>query len=210
MSTYSLMTKFRQHDWGWARLVSDFLSPPFVWTYLALPIALLYTDTVREAWLWSALFIVFVCWLPVLFIAWMVHRGKIGDLHMQQRHERYRPLVVSLVTTALAYLLLLTLAAPPVMPLLALFTLGQLLVVTLVTLFWQISVHAMGISSAAVACALIFGYETLLISLPVVMLVGAARFKLKRHTPMQVFFGAMVGTIVPVLMLLLLPLQQVV
>ena len=41
-------------------------------------------------------------------------------------------------------------------------------------------------------------------ALPLVVLVGAARLRLKRHTPAQILAGTLVGAIVPVVVVLLL------
>src|SRR5687767_3686269 len=82
----------------WARIVSDLLSPPVIWAVLAFPIAFRDSNTSGEAVKWALLYGFLVCWLPLLYIAWNVRRGNITDLHIQMRHQRLRPFLVTLVS----------------------------------------------------------------------------------------------------------------
>ncbi len=189
----------------WARVVSDVLSPPAVWGALIIPVALQFSPSASEALFWALLYGVMVCLVPVLFIAYMVWMGKIGDMHMKERHERYMPMLVTIVSTTLGVLLLKLWGAPIALPLFAMVSLVQLLVMSLVTLYWQISMHAMGITGATVAISIVFSLQVALLTIPLIMLVGLARLVLKRHTPMQIFAGAMVGLFVPLALFLLVP-----
>jgi hypothetical protein len=186
-----------QRERGWARLVSDILSPPVVWGALALPIAFRDAPSREQALTWAGVYILMVCILPIIYIGWMVRRGKITDVHMRVRSQRILPFLVSLVSTAIAWWSLRALGAPPVIPLLALSSLAQIGLMALITLVWQISMHMMSIASAFVTTGLLFGVLPALIVLPLIFVVAAARLKLKRHTMMQVLGGAAIGLSVP-------------
>jgi membrane-associated phospholipid phosphatase len=186
---------------AWARLVSDILSPPVVWGALALPIAFRDAPSKEQALLWAFIYIALVCVLPVVYIAWMVRRGKITDIHMKVRQQRIRPFIVSMVCTTIAWWTLRFLGAPSVVPLFALFSFVQIAVTALITLVWQISMHAMSISGATIATAFLFGIAPALLTIPLVVLVGAARLKLGRHTPAQVLVGTGLGVLIPFLLL---------
>lgn len=201
-----MVYRFRTANLSWARLVSNVLSPPMVWAALAFPIAFRFAESQTQALIWACVYTLLVCLLPLGYIALMVKLGRIGDMHMKERRERYMPFIVSILCTTLAWWVLRLLGAPPVMPLLALFSLVQIAVMALITLVWQISMHAMSIATAVVAAGVIFGLGYALAAVPLVLLVGAARLHLDRHTPAQVFGGAIVGALVPVLLLLLMPL----
>lgn len=187
--------------YAWARLVSDILSPPVVWGVLALPIALRDSDSQGQALLWATIYILLVCVLPIVYITYMVRSGRITDIHMRVRQQRFKPFIVSLICTTIAWWTLRLMGAPPVLPLFALVSLVQLTVMTLITLVWQISLHAMSIAGAAIATLLLFGIIPALLTLPLVFLVGAARLKLERHTPAQVIAGAALGVVIPVTLL---------
>lgn len=182
----------------WARLISDLVSPPVVWGVMMFPIAFREADSREIAILWALTYGVLVCLLPVLYIAWMVRRGSISDIHMRLREERLRPFLVSMFCTGLAWGALRLMGAPSVVPLVAIVTLAQLAAMAAITLVWQISIHAMSITSAVVATGLLFGVGPALVVFPLVPLVGAARLKLNRHTPAQVVAGTLVGALVTV------------
>ncbi len=198
------MGRLPQVKLSWARLVSDLLSPPVVWGALAFPIAFRDAPSQDRALLWAVTYVVLVCLLPLIYIAVMVKRGRITDIHMRVRQQRLRPFIVSLLCTTIAWWTLRFMGAPSVVPMFALFSLVQLALMTIITLVWQISMHAMSISGAVIITAVLFGVVPALLTLPLVVLVGAARLKLKRHTPAQVVAGAAVGLIGTTMFLALL------
>jgi len=189
---------------SWARLVSDLLSPPVVWAAMAFPIAFRDAQSEQQALAWALMYGTLVCLLPMLYVAWMVRRGTITDLHMREREQRIRPFLVSLACTTLAWWVLRLMGAPPVVPLFAFFSLVQLAVMAVITLVWQISVHAMSIAGAVVAAFAFFGPLWAALILPLVVLVGIARLHLKRHTLAQVIAGSALGVVIPVVMFILL------
>lgn len=185
---------------SWARLVSNLLSPPVIWAIMAFPIAFRDAASQAQALTWAAIYCLLVCILPLVYVAWMVRRGHISDLHMQFRQQRIRPFIVSIICTTIAWWTLRFLGAPPVVPLFALFSLVQIAVVAVITLVWQISMHAMSITGVVVAAGAFFGVVPALILLPLILLVGAARLKLQRHTLAQIVAGSLVGVIVPLVL----------
>jgi membrane-associated phospholipid phosphatase len=166
---------------------------------MAFPIAFRDAETRSQALTWALAYGLLVCLLPMLYVGWMVRRGSITDLHMQVREQRIRPFLVSLVCTMIAWWALRLMGAPPVVPLFAFFSLVQIAVMAVITLVWQISMHAMSITGAMVAALTFFGPLWALPIIPLILLVGAARLKLKRHTLAQVIAGGMVGVLVPLL-----------
>ncbi|GIL08507.1 MAG: hypothetical protein BroJett033_0180 [Chloroflexota bacterium] len=192
-----LDTPVGTEDKSWARLISNLFSPPLVWAAVSLPIAFRDAGTPQQALTWALVYIALVCLLPLFFVVWMVRRGSIGDLHMQVRRERLRPFAVSLSCALLAWWALGALDASPVMRLFGLFSVVQIAVMAGVTLVWQISMHTMSISGSVVAAGAFFGAAPALAVLPLVLLVGAARLRLRRHTIAQVLAGAAVGVLVP-------------
>ncbi len=185
---------------SWARLVSNILSPPVIWAVMAFPIAFRDAESQAQALTWAGIYCLLVCLLPLMYVALMVRRGHISDLHMQFRQQRIRPFIVSILCTTIAWWTLRFLGAPPVVPLFALFSLVQIAVVAVITLVWQISMHAMSITGAVVAAGAFFGIVPALMLLPLILLVGAARLKLERHTPAQIVAGSLVGVVVPLVL----------
>jgi membrane-associated phospholipid phosphatase len=184
-------------------LVSDVVSPPVVWTVIAFPLALA-TDQVTgsDAVTTATLYGFIVCWLPVMFIGWMVRCGHITDIHMKVRKQRILPFGVSITCSAGGLGLLWLLKASSVLLLFGTATLLGLVLMAVVTIFWQISIHAMSISSAVMVTAIVFGASAALWLVPLIPVVAAARLKLNRHTPAQLLAGGAVGALVPYLVFL--------
>ncbi len=200
MTTLSAMEQIPPSppDHAWARWVSDVISPPVVWVVVSLVVAVAFSDSLLEALYWAGLYSLFVCIVPVIFIFYSVYTGEIGDIHMQYRHERYKPLFITIVANCLALGLLYVQGAPVAMKLLATMSLIEVTIISFITLYWQISMHAMAITGASMALGLLLSITLGLLLIPMILLVGAARLCLDRHTPMQVFAGAMVGALAPV------------
>jgi len=164
-----------------------------VWSALSFPIAGRVASTSGQVVLWASIYSFFICIVPVLFIAYMVKRGRITDIHVRVRRQRILPFTVSIVCASMAVVLLLTVHAPPLVPMFALFSLLQIAIMLMITTIWQISMHAMGITSAVMAIGALFGLSIGLLFAPLIVVVGAARIKLRRHTLAQVVAGAIVG-----------------
>src|SRR5215468_1157785 len=151
------MKRLNAKDITWMRLVSDLLSPPVIWAALSFPIAFRDAQNTEQAVTWALTYGVLVCVLPLIYIGWLLKRGDIGDIHMSVRSERYRPLMVSILCTTIAWWVLRFMGAPSVIPRFALFSLAQLIAILLITFVWQISVHTMSMAGAVVAMGLLFG-----------------------------------------------------
>ncbi|MCA0456738.1 MAG: hypothetical protein LCI00_22385 [Chloroflexi bacterium] len=185
----------------WARVISNLLSPPMVWATLVFFIAFHFAENRLQGLMWALTYGILVCLMPILYIAWRVRRGKISDIHMKERQERIIPFAVSIGCAILAWVVLRMMNAPSILPLIAAITLVELAVMLLITFAWQISMHAMSISVAVVATGIVFGAAPALAVSPLLPIVGAARLRLERHTLAQVIAGAIVGAIIPLIVL---------
>ena len=142
--------------------------------------------------------------MPALYVVWMVKRGYISDIHMKIRSERLRPFLVSILCTGSTWAILRLSNTPIVMPMMAAIMLTLLVVMTIITLVWQISMHAMSVTGAVIAVGVFFGLIPALIVMPLVPLVGAARLRLQRHTLAQVIVGTLLGGVVTLALLAVL------
>jgi membrane-associated phospholipid phosphatase len=176
-----------------------------VWAALSFPLAVYADPLSGRALLWALIYTGFVCVLPVLYIAFMVKRGHITDIHIKVRRQRIIPFLVSIACAGLAVVLLMVLNAPPLITFFALFTMLEIVVMLIITTRWQISMHALGISGAAVVIAVIYGALAGLLMSVLVPVVGAARVVLHRHTVAQVIAGSIVGATATALMFLIVP-----
>ena len=172
-----------------ARMISDVFSPPV----LAVP-ALLIGVWASEAgtYRFAVLFFLLAVLAPVLYVVWLLKSGRIADFHLPDRRDRLGPFLVFLACGLAALSLLVYLGAPAsfVAPIIAL--LFQTLVLFLITLAWQVSIHTASTAGLVTFAVLAIGVGAAVLFL-LVPLVGWARIYLRRHTVAQTTAGALVG-----------------
>lgn len=190
----------------WAHLVSQLISPPVVWAIWVILIALEIGQGRPQALVFGLLFAFLVCAMPMLFVAAMVKIGKIGDLHMRRSRERYIPYSIAIIAGFATGWIFLRFDAHPVFIILTLVSIVELTLMLVGTFFYHISLHAMAMASVIAATTIIFGFQRCLIFIPVLLLVVVARLTLKRHTPLQIVAGALIGTLTPLVVVAALPL----
>ncbi|WP_317168081.1 hypothetical protein [Spirosoma taeanense] len=148
--------------------------------------------------------------VPSLLIYYLFRSGYIRTLHMTTLEERRLPyFLTALVYTAVTFLFafrmqLISTIAPEIAVLLGSITISILLV-ALISLYWQISAHSVGIGGVLGAIGgimLKFGQTDLFFPLLVLVLltgfVGSARLKLNAHTPAQIGAGLLLGLTISV------------
>ena len=203
-SSFRLKTEFA--DRSWESLLSNLLSPPILWAAIAIPVSIRDAAPGQHPLLWAAVYGLFVCLLPALYIGINVLRGSISDLHLRERRQRHRPYLVTILSASFAWVILSWLDATDVMRALALFSLANVVVMAAITVFWQISMHAMSVSSALMALALLFSVPLALLCSPLLPLVYAARYRLGRHSHRQLLGGAILGGLLPLVLYLSHPI----
>ena len=134
---------------------------------------------------------------PALYVLRLKRRGEIGEWDVQDRNLRLKPLAWGVASYLLGFTLM-ALAGARGIPLGLMFCYAtNTLVVLVVTRWWKISVHALGISGPLAACHMAFGAAVY----PwwgLLPLVAASRVYLGRHTVMQVTAGALLGLMLTV------------
>jgi membrane-associated phospholipid phosphatase len=173
-----------------ANFVSAVTNPPFV----AIPVFLIINYTLLSGgnWLWfSAISIFFVSLLPIITSYLWIKRKNL-EVDMPRRQDRIYPLLLVILSYIIGVLVLYNLGAPQLTTVLMICYLSNTVVVLLFSLFWKISIHAMGIAGPATAIIYLFGWPGLLFSL-LVPLVIWSRLYLKRHTPAQLITGTFMG-----------------
>ena len=148
----------------------------------------------------AELTLLFTVVLPAFVFLFFYKMGWVSDLNLTIRKER-------IVPTFLLILLFVTLywlidKTSEVIPELKIVLLGSIIgtvVANIITVFWKISIHALGAFSVAGALAGIsvathtsIPYFTYIL-LAIAICVGISRLILKRHTPLQVVMGSILG-----------------
>jgi len=173
-----------------ANFISTVSNPPLV----AIPIFLVinYTLLYEGDWLWfSTISIFFVSILPIITSSLWIKKKNL-EVDMPQREDRIYPLLLVILSYTIGVVVLYALGAPPLTTVLMFCYVTNTIVVLMISLYWKISIHAMGIAGPATAIIYLFGWPGLLFSLLVPMVLWS-RLYLKRHTSAQLMVGTGLG-----------------
>ena len=143
--------------------------------------------------------------VPALLIYYLYRSGYVQTLHLTTLTDRRLPFfLTALIYTFLTFLFafrmeLISTVAPEIAVLLGSISLSILLV-GIISLYWQISAHSVGMSGVVGILAgimLKFSqtelFMPLLLSVLLTGFVGSARLKLNAHTPAQIGVGVVLG-----------------
>ena len=193
----ALRQRVPREEYLWAHAISLIVSPPLVWAIWVYAVTLPEAENFAAALLFSSLFAFSICAAPMLFIGYKVRKGKISDMHMRLSRERYIPYSIAIGLGTLSEIIFIRFDADPVLILVMLVSIVELTLMLLGTFLNHISLHAMAMSSIISATALMFGFKQGLYFLPLLLLVISARLVLKRHTPVQIMAGTLIGALTP-------------
>jgi hypothetical protein len=142
--------------------------------------------------LWGLLCLFLTSGLSLVYLAYLARSGKVRDPRSISRAERVRPLRVVASLHVGAFLIVTLLGAPAELRAALLSYALATLLFALLTPLANLSLHAAGVSGAAVCLIHVFGAR----GLPAVLLVPLvwwARTLLGRHTQPELALGVLVG-----------------
>ncbi len=193
-----------------AKIVSVLLQPLLIPTYTLLLIfslnnyiALIIPPEYRKIIL--AIVVVTTFIFPAIFILFMYKRGMVKTLHMDQRQERIIPLLITAIFYFLAYNLMRRIHLDDIYLKLFLGSFISVVVAFVISLFWKISMHMIGMGGFVGALIGISQSIPVDLAFWVIIIVflsgltGFARLRLNAHTPLQVYAGFLGGMLVMIL-----------
>jgi len=142
--------------------------------------------------LWALLCLFLTSGLSLVYLVYLARSGKVRDPRRIPQAERVRPLRVVALLHVAAFLIVTLLGAPILLQAALLSYALATVTFVLLTPFANLSLHAAGVSGAAVCLAFVFGAWGSL-ALILVPLAWWARTVLGRHTPLELALGALVG-----------------
>lgn len=175
-----------------AKTISDLTSPPFIVTLLLLSTPLRMNEV---TWPPTLVATFFVGLLPWACLIWLRSAGKVSNLHVTERHQRWPILLITLISIIAGIAALWLLNAPQALISEVLYMLVGVISVGLVNLVWKLSVHAALITFAALHCFELFPAGPQ-IAVAVISIVGWARIRTSQHTSTQVVAGTLLGIVV--------------
>jgi hypothetical protein len=142
--------------------------------------------------LWGLLCLFLTSGLSLIYLVYLARSGKVRDPRGIARAERVRPLRVVTALNVGAFLVITLLGAPAELRAALLSYAFATLAFAFLTHFVNLSLHAAGVSGAAVCLIYVFGAW----GLPAILLVPLvwwARMLLGRHTSQELALGVLVG-----------------
>ncbi len=177
------------------------LSHIFDGSFISIPVYFIICFAVvknpSDALGWAFLCILFGMLIPYLYVFFLFKRKLINDLHVPNREDRIKPLIIAIISYIMGYFVLYILKAPLFLKTVFIISIISAVILTTLTYFWKVSFHTSWITSVTITSYILFGKWVLFLLL-LIPVVGWARVKIKRHTVMQVALGAVISGIISV------------
>lgn len=177
---------------------------PLLMPIYSIALLFLYTHFrfvyIQDFWVIIMPAVVFAFLLPAAFI-WMLYKLKIvSDLSLKIRKERLFPYLISLFCYSLMIWFYFRMGMPRWFLMLSAASVAVMLIAILITLWWKISAHMLGIGglTGGVLAVCYFvehsnPYYLFILLFVIAGMVGTSRLVLQRHTLGQVIAGFLVG-----------------
>ena len=120
--------------------------------------------------------------------------GRITALDVPIRNQRLKLLFIACIYTFLGFLLLTYFGATPIIRGLMFCYALNTAIVFIITVYWKISIHMVGLGGPLVALWL-SGFQFPIMMSITILLVSLARIILKIHTPAQVLAGTILAIV---------------
>ena len=130
---------------------------------------------------------------------------KLGrrDGDIPDRTLRFKPMMLGVCSYAIGTVVLYLMDVPKIIWVLMMCYAIVTFVMTIITLYWKISIHSVGVAGPAMALSVVFWPWGLLYFL-LLPPIAWSRYVLKRHTPAQLVAGALTGFVITGIVFLLL------
>ena len=184
-----------------AKTLSVLFHPLLTAAYLLVAVTAIDAPSVWPAIGWLVLVLGLSIGGPGLYLWLRVRSRRVEDFQIMLREQRLRPLLVSLGFSASALAVLLAAGGPRALVLALSVGVANGIVLTLITLGWKISFHTATLTGAVAVLWWCVGAGAAAV-LALVVVVGWARLRLRRHTPAQVVAGALVAGAVSTVVIL--------
>ncbi len=174
-----------------ARIISAAMNAPLIALLTFIPLIL--SQKVASPLTLVLITTFFGAVLPLLSTYYLVRRGIIPDIYASDRNTRTEPFLWAMSSYLMGVTVLLYVDAPFVVTALMACYFVNAIVMLFISLYWKISIHAVGVTGPITALVFQLGARMLpffLLMLP----VAWARIELKAHNKKQVAAGAIISS----------------
>ena len=179
----------------WAKIISFVFDGSFISIPIFIVICLVIVEDKRAALNWAMLSLLFGMVLPFFYVSFLYRKNKILDMHMPDRNNRMKPMIFTLISYIAGFIVLYLLNAPFFLRTIFILSIISTSILTVITLYWKISLHASWITFIVITFNVLYGPWMLLL-IPLHPIIVWARVKGKRDTTPQVVMGAGISSII--------------
>lgn len=141
---------------------------------------------------WVIMTLIHLSLLPLLYGAFVYKNKIISNADITERRERVLPFFIISFIYGVYLLATVIFGAPVLFKILGMHYFLLALFLSIVTIFWKISVHTAGVTQFVALLALLIGNQAL-IFFPLIILTGWLRIQMKSHDIQQVLAGIAVS-----------------
>ena len=141
-----------------------------------------------------AICFVFSNLIPIATVLILKKTGIISDLDASQKEQRIFPLMLGILYSGLGFLTLTLLHADALVRGLMFCYMTNTIITILITRYWKISIHAMGVGGP-IAVLWLAEFQYPIPALLILIAVSYSRVILKAHTILQAVAGALLGLV---------------
>ena len=181
-----------------ANLTSNILNPFLVGLVVILLLSFESTSSILDALKWS-LILTAVGILPVfLVIIYLVQTGGLDSIFTHAREERTKLYLLAGICIIVSGIILLQFGAPLMLVAAFITALIEILVFISINLWWKISVHTAFVAALVTILVILYG-PIAAVSAVLLPLIAWARIKLRHHSLAQVTIGALLASLIVVM-----------
>ena len=179
----------------WAKIISFVFDGSFISIPIFIIICMVLVEDKMAALNWAMLCLLFGMILPFIYVFFLYRKNKILDMHMPDRNNRMKPMIFTLISYITGFTVLYLLKAPFFLRTIFVLSIISTSILTIITLYWKISLHASWITFIVITFNVLLG-PWMLMLMPLIPIIGWARVRAKRHTTPQVVMGAGISSII--------------
>lgn len=186
------MNSFKSNKF--ARIISTLFVPPSFTIIIYLIFAFTLESDSYKRLLTFLIPFIFGFIAPIALFLYLRKKGKLIDQDASIKEERTFPFIIAIVFYVLGLLLMINFNLNIISIAFWFCYISNTLITIFINNYWKISAHAMGAAGPFSAMVFSFGWIGF-IMLPIVLLVGWSRIKLKCHSLSQVVIGVLLAFI---------------
>ena len=178
-------------------IISFFGSPFIVLAAMFSALAWHYKEGVLQFYSYLMVTAIFVLLIPIAYLIESVESVKFIDLHLTNKEDRERVLLVTALSVLIGYFMLSFIGMPRPLLLIELVGIVNLVIIAIITFKMKLSIHLAVLTIASTLVVYFLGYQYLWLYLLLIPL-GWARYYREKHDLSEIFAGIFLSFLVTI------------